>query len=73
MLFVLWCSNLRPLLKTNQRGDPSPHKQQLSLKRTGVSDSLLQETDVTGLGPLQPKQQTIVVTPMGAYVLPALD
>ena len=38
-----------------------------------VSVSLLQETDVTGLRPLQPKQQTIVGTPVGACVLPALN
>ena len=53
--------------------DPSPHEQQLPLKRTGVSVSLLQETDITGLCPLQPEQQTIVSTPFGACVLPALD
>ena len=40
--------NLRPLLQTDQRGDPSPHEQQLPLKRTGFSVLLLQETDVTG-------------------------
>ena len=65
--------NLRPVLLTDQRGDPSPHGQQLPSKRTGVSASLLQETDVTGLGPLPSKQQTVVVTPVGASVLPALE
>ena len=33
---------------------------------------LTQDTDVTGLRPLQPEQQTIVATPVGACELPAL-
>ena len=70
---VLVHLNLGPALQTDQRGDPSPHEQQLPLKRTGVRVWLLQEADVTGLRPLQPKQQTVVVTPVGACVLPALD
>ena len=65
--------NLRPRLQTDQCGDPSPHHQQLLSKRTGVRVSLLEETDVTGLSPLQSKQQTIVVTPVGVCALPALD
>ena len=65
--------NLRLLLQTGQHGDPSPHEQQMRLQRTSVSVSLLQETDVTGLCPLQPEQQTIAVTPISACVLPALD
>ena len=65
--------NWRPLLQTDQRGDPSPHEQQLSLNRTGVSVSLMTETDVTELHSLQPKQHTIVATPVGVCVLPALD
>ena len=43
----------QPLLQTDQRGDPSPHEQQLPSQRTGVSVWLLQETDVTGPRPLQ--------------------
>ena len=70
---VLVPVNLRHLLQTDRRGGPSPHEQQMPLKKTDVSVSLLQEADVTGLRPLQPEQETTVETPVGACVLPALD
>ena len=36
---VLAHVNLRPLLRTDQRGDPSPHEQQLPTKRAGVASA----------------------------------
>ena len=65
--------NSRSLLQTDQRGDLSLHEQQLPPKRIGVSVLLLQETDVPGLRLLQFKEQTIIVIPVVACVLPALD